>query len=75
MNNKIREIRLCDAVDNSVAEINVALFLMKSISARPGELSENDALAANDIVIDILEKCSACLSAVRSGSDEDGDTE
>lgn len=75
MNNKIREIRLCDAVDNSVAEINVALFLMKSISARPGELSESDALAANDIVIDILEKCSACLSAARSGSDEDGDTE
>lgn len=75
MNNKIREIRLCDAVDNSVAEINVALFLMKSISARPGELSENDALAANYIVIDILEKCSACLSAARSGSDEDGDTE
>lgn len=75
MNNKIREICLCDAVVNSVSEINVALFLMKSISARPGELSENDALAANDIVIDILEKCSACLSAALSGSDEDGDTE
>lgn len=73
--NNLKNIRLCDVVDNSVAEINVALFLMKSISARPGELSENDALAANYIVIDILEKCSACLSAARSGSDEDGDTE
>lgn len=71
----LKNIRLCDAVDNSLSEINVSLFLMKSISGRPGELSENDALVANDIVIDILEKCSARLSAARSGFDEDGDTE
>lgn len=73
--NNLKNIRLCDAVDNSVSEINVSLFLLKSLASRPGELSENDAIAANDIVIDILEKCSARLSAARSGSDEDGDTE
>ena len=73
--NNLKIVRLCDAVSNSVPEINVCLYLLKSISGRPGELSENDVLAANDIVIDILEKCSARLSAACYGSDEDGDTE
>lgn len=61
--NNLKNIRLCDAVYNSVSEINVSLFLLNSLANCPGELSENDAIAVNDIVIDILEKCSARLSA------------
>jgi hypothetical protein len=52
---------------------------MKSISARPGELSENDVKAANNILIGILENCSArlekCSARLLDISFEVGDTE
>lgn len=79
MNKNIGEVRHCDDIDNSVSEINVSLFLMKSISARPGELSENDVITANNILIGILEKCSArlekCSARLLDISFEVGDTE